>query len=538
MPAGSQPRQLSEGNDQTAATPLRTFSTTDFRETPSWQRLKRILAGNGGCYGLYGPRGAGKSWLMMMAISWAKGEDGLGLWFPCPSQYDSSAFLSALSDNLANEVEHQFVRNSTFMLALRRSRMLLSVTISVPAIVAVVTYVVRSLTVRSQSGSIFSAIPAWLWLIVGLAVVLLAATYVAQFVWDSQPTGRLVREAIAFRERIRFTASLKLGAEYGLSGGSSLAATVRRSQEKALDERPTTVASLVYDFRNLARLIVDALGGPLVIGIDELDKIEKTELVRALLRDIKGIFEVAGVHFLVSVSEEALAALQLGPLQTGGRNEFNSSFYTIIELPPLDPADTRDLLQRRKPDLTDSQAQILCLLAAGNHREIIRMAEVSTSRPASAIADADQALIISTLEEESAAVLQDVIRSSTADNPAALSDEAQAGAWSALPRSSFSSVEAFVALGNAAILKYWQPDWSDDRWHRAEESWRRLLIRLFVAASVIAAKGRSGDLSPLSGDSAIADLRDVLIMATHNAGVARLMLQARFGQNLSRPYQA
>jgi predicted ATPase len=84
-----------------------------FHSTPSWQRLETILKGNGGCYGLYGPRGSGKSWLMLKAIECARVKQGMGIWFPCPSGYDANAFLSALSDNLANEVERHFLRDNT-----------------------------------------------------------------------------------------------------------------------------------------------------------------------------------------------------------------------------------------------------------------------------------------------------------------------------------------------------------------------------------------------------------------------------------------
>ena len=133
-------------------------------------------------------------------------------------------------------------------------------------------------------------------------------------------SGRLVREATALRERIRYTASLKSGSELGLGGGAkSFVASLNRSQERALSERPTTIASLVFDFRNLAEAMARVMEGPIVIGIDELDKLPDPDSARELLRDIKGIFEVTRVHFLVSVSEEAAAALQLGcTLQTAG----------------------------------------------------------------------------------------------------------------------------------------------------------------------------------------------------------------------------
>src|SRR6266487_4852075 len=73
---------------------FRAFEHSEFLEWPSWARLRKILGGNGGCFGISGPRGAGKSWLMLRAIGDVRGpvapysRSGLGLWYPSPSEYD------------------------------------------------------------------------------------------------------------------------------------------------------------------------------------------------------------------------------------------------------------------------------------------------------------------------------------------------------------------------------------------------------------------------------------------------------------------
>jgi KAP family P-loop domain len=519
---------------ETPKTPFRAFDAEHFHETASWKRLARILTSNGGCYGLYGPRGAGKSWLMLMAIEEAN-KKGLGLWYPCPSQYDASAFLSMLADNLANVVERRFMRNNLRARITQRLQLLLSIVIGIPIVVAVVAYVVHGLNSKATtSGTVFSPVPGWLWWVVAVAIVSLLTLFVTQIIWEHQPTGRLVREASALREHIRFTASMKVGTEVGVGGGNMVTGSLRRSRERALDERPTTIASLVYEFRSLAELIVKTLHEPVVIGIDELDKIERAEVVLKLLRDIKGIFEIANVNFLVSVSEEAATALQLGPLRTNGRNEFNSSFYTVIELPPLTPAETLELLRPREVGITERRAHILCLLGAGNFREIVRLAE----RMDLPLADPDWGLLVTTLDEEAKALLREIIGGSLNHEEEVMSAEAVAGAWRALPHAAFSTVDSFVVLSGAAIDSFWEPRWTDDLWKKVfQESWRRLLIRLFIAGSVIAHQGRPGTAGDPDTAAMIADLRAVVIMATHSTAVARLMLEARFGGDLSSPYQ-
>src|SRR5947209_17438526 len=99
----------SRGRDESATPPpagtvLRAFNPDAFEHWPAWERLKRALAGNGGSYGLVGPRGSGKTWQMQMAVNHARA-GGIGLWYPSPSEYDSAAFLISLTDTFAREVQ-------------------------------------------------------------------------------------------------------------------------------------------------------------------------------------------------------------------------------------------------------------------------------------------------------------------------------------------------------------------------------------------------------------------------------------------------
>lgn len=536
------PRPGTSSQDESPGpgTVFRGFSPTAFHETASWFRLERILESDGGCYGLYGPRGSGKSWLMLNAIDYADKKHGMGLWFPSPSEYDAYAFLSSLSDNLANNVERTFIINNNLTNYLTAARRVLILIVTVPLALAIFVYFIRGISsARIGTITVADLMPIWLWIIVAFAAYLLIGVFAFQQVRNNRPAGRLVREATALRERIRYTASLKYGAEAEVKGTYKfIDAAFKRSQEKALAERPTTIASLVFDFRNLVELVAHLVKAPVVIGIDELDKMQDPQAARALLRDIKGIFEVTGVHFLVSVSEEAAAALQLGTLQTGGRNEFNSSFYTVIELPPLGPDECEQLLQSRGYDITLSQTHGLCLISAGNQRELVRIADATVGGLTESGSTLESHVVVSALKEESYALLKEIINNPTGDSSKKLRIEAKAGAWRALPRESFQSIESFVSLGKGAIKTYWEPSWSDDGWIGVSESWRRLLVRMFVAASFLELDdGMSKSGSTLPDDSVIADLLQVMIMAGQDAGVARLMLESRFGEELSGRYE-
>jgi hypothetical protein len=504
-------------------TPFRSFSEAAFYPTANWSRLEHILTGNGGAYGIYGPRGSGKSWLMLKAIGWAESRNGMGLWFPCPGgECDTADLLSSLCDNLANAVESRLIRNSSWSIAVRTLRFALSLVVVLPVAIAVVTYAIHGLNNKLTSAAIFSTLPSWLWLAVGVAVGLLFALLVVQVIQASSLSGRLTREATSLRERIRFTTALKLGSELGVSGGSRLTGSLKQSREKSLDERPTTIPSLVFEFRRLAELIVKTIKNPLVIGIDELDKMGDPEAVRKLLRDIKGIFEITDVYFLVSVGEEAATALQLGTLQGMGRDVFNSSFYTVIELPPLSPDEVADVMQSKGIQVSARKSELLCLLGAGNWREIVRLAE---SAP-----DSDFQLAGGALRAEAVALQRKIIRAYGGGSAA---DQMMVDVWHALPNAAFASSDAFDALSRTAIHDSWDLAKSDPTWQDAiQEPWRRILIRLFVMGRVIAPMGGT---RPFSAE-AISDLRDVLIMAGHSTAIALLMLKSRFGDDLAGVY--
>jgi hypothetical protein len=446
---------------------FRSYSDDTFFATPGWLRLAHVLTGDGGAYGLHGLRGSGKTWAILRATRRADQDGGMGLWFPCPADYtDAAEFFSSLADNLAHAVEQRFSRR---------------------------------LAGRNRTASRAAR----------------------------RADGRLLWQATALRERIRYTTALKWGSEVGISGAYHVTGTFKRTREKDLDERPTTVASLVFDLRRLAEMVVAVTGQPLVIGIDELDKID-ADAARALLRDLKRIFEIPGVFFLVSVPAEA------APVVTG-RDEFSGFFHAVLEMPPLTPTDVAGVTAARGRQVRPALARLLCVLSVGNLRELIRLADLwpppaeSGGRPGEhRLDEGDRRLARGILAAEASGLLRDAVRACGPTVGRMLPE-----AWQALPRAAFESPDEFAALSLAAIQDFWNLGQQDPAWRDTiAEPWRRYLIRLFVAGQVTAVRH---DVAG-AGDPMICDLRDVLIMAGHSTGVALLMLQARFGADLASPY--
>jgi KAP family P-loop domain len=284
---------------------FRAFERSEFLDWPAWNRLRRILTCNGGSYGLAGPRGAGKSWLMLRAIEEVRGRDvdgrfGLGLWYPSPSEYSPTAFLASLSDSLATEIERRYGRRGT-LLAFG----------PLWGGVAAVTGLALLASLVLVLG-----LGWWLAATAGVLVGIAIGVYTLLRVRALRPEEQLLREAAVVRERARYSATQRESSKLGAEGGRGLVARVKASRERELVERPATLSTLVNDFRSLAQRAGE-VAGRVLIAIDELDKMADPAAVRELLRDIKGIFEVPRVHFLVSVSDEAARTLNLARSPAG-----------------------------------------------------------------------------------------------------------------------------------------------------------------------------------------------------------------------------
>lgn len=162
----------------------------------------------------------------------------------------------------------------------------------------------------------------------------------------------------------------------GWSGTVGLArATGGWSLSSSRAEQPLSYPEIVAEFRDFARAVaveVHRGGSRVFIGIDELDKIGTPEQAERFLNEIKGIFGIPHVYFMVSVSGDALNAFERRGLPL--RDAFDSSFDEIIEVAPLTYAESRRLLYRRVIGLTEPYVALCHCLSGGLARDLIRAA--------------------------------------------------------------------------------------------------------------------------------------------------------------------
>jgi Cdc6-like AAA superfamily ATPase len=135
---------------------------------------------------------------------------------------------------------------------------------------------------------------------------------------------------------------------------------------------PEIVDSLRQFLRFAASRISTEEGPRLIVGIDELDKIEDEARAQQFLNDIKSVFGVAGTHFLVSVSEDAMSSFERRGLPF--RDVFDSAFDEIISIEYLTFAESSELIGRRTTEISVPFKGLSFCLSGGLPRDLIRAA--------------------------------------------------------------------------------------------------------------------------------------------------------------------
>lgn len=145
------------------------------------------------------------------------------------------------------------------------------------------------------------------------------------------------------------------------------AAALSRGREWA--RQPMTYPEVVASLRTFLGDIA-ARFRPVVIGIDELDKMESGEKARKFLNDIKGIFGIQGCYFFISVSVDAMSSFERRGMPF--RDAFDSSFDDIVTVSTLTYEDARAIIDRRVIGLSNQFIALAYVVSGGIARDLIR----------------------------------------------------------------------------------------------------------------------------------------------------------------------
>ena len=328
--------------------------------------------------GVSGPRGAGKSSLMQRFCgpdSVTAGDDLLVL-VPAPTSYDPREFLIHLFTEVCRKITGETGATGVYdpeRRATRLKRTLAAIALTVGVVTILVGAFFGQLT---EWAGEMSVDPPSLVLLSG------AVLTVGGVLWTRSLTGARQgeharrtggAEAAAARHlralQYQLTVMRTRNAQLALPAGLQLAGGEQIQHTEHLLGYP----ELVAQFRALldvAALERRSLGGRVVIGIDELDKVGTAEEAERFLNDLKVVFGIRGVHFLVAVSEDALTAFGRHVLDV--RTAFDSSFDRVVAVPPLGLGQARALLELRGVWLPERFLWLCQLLSGGLPRDLLR----------------------------------------------------------------------------------------------------------------------------------------------------------------------
>src|ERR1700729_3347912 len=212
------------------------------------------------------------------------------------------------------------------------------------------------------------------WAVIGLGALDLIRSLVFKVRrWSQGEMGVLEAMARRHLSQVRYLQTYTTGWTGGLTlpGGSQ--GQFSRGVSRA--EQPLSYPDIVDEFRNFARRVADEAhrsGFRVFIGVDELDKIGSADQAERFLNEIKGIFGIRHLYFMVSVSDDALTAFERRGLPL--RDAFDSSFDEIVHVGPLSYLESRRLLYRRVVGLSEPYVALCHCLSGGLARDLIRAA--------------------------------------------------------------------------------------------------------------------------------------------------------------------
>lgn len=360
--------------------------------------------------GVAGPRGIGKSTLMEQ-LRFDPRLNCIGVRIPAPRRYEPSALVRLIHRAVASEVlwpgiawrppRPRRFHNSAVAWVLR----------SLLIIGAIVLWIylwfqdsearvhsdIRGFQVDGTTifllaggGALLSFVASALW-----RLLVQLVPQVGPLAFQSSPVAALASREL---ERLDYSAAVQSKTSMGWKLGI---VTATGEDQVNLTERLSTDADMVESLSWFVRELRVRTGKRIVICIDELDKIDKTDDVVSIINGIKDLFHIPGVHVVVSVSTDAMHSFAARGVLV--RDVFDSAFDTVLQVRRMNAQESREVLWRRATNFS-VPAMMFCHVWSGGHpRDLIRAARACVTLRAEAQGTLRLAEVVD------AVVLQEVI---------------------------------------------------------------------------------------------------------------------------------
>ncbi|MFF3996559.1 P-loop NTPase fold protein [Streptomyces cyaneofuscatus] len=186
--------------------------------------------------------------------------------------------------------------------------------------------------------------------------------------------------------------------------GASQLFSLGSSHTVAVSTLPPNYPDLVSDFREVLEEVALTrrfLRARTFICIDEIDRLGTDEQALSFLREIKAIFGIPYVHYLISVAEDVGSSFVRRGITH--RDVTDSSLDDVIYLRPSTLPMTQRILQKRAPGISAPYVALIHALSGGLPRDIVRygrrVMEVEKSAASAELAEISRQLILEELSE-------------------------------------------------------------------------------------------------------------------------------------------
>ncbi|HEX4812047.1 MAG TPA: hypothetical protein VFV66_04780, partial [Nonomuraea sp.] len=171
------------------------------------------------------------------------------------------------------------------------------------------------------------------------------------------------------QEFLRWSTTVERSANTAFKvGGSGVEGAGRVSRT----EREVTHAESVLALRQFVEQLIALSNKPVIICVDELDKLAEPADAVDAINGLKDLFHVAKAHFVLSVSTDAMHGFAARGVPV--RDVFDSAFDTIVSVGPLSLEESQTLVARRARDFSKVFVLFCHAWSGGHARDLIRTA--------------------------------------------------------------------------------------------------------------------------------------------------------------------
>jgi hypothetical protein len=356
-------------------------SLDGFVNTQTSERVQYLIENSTSvAIGVSGPRGAGKTSLLRLFghlrhdTRTAAGRH-LGVLVSAPTVYDRREFLIYLFQRLCLTISSKGATGEVPMRFRRSGRSVAWAALTVMSIAALVAGVAWPWPLTMWKAIVGH--PQQVAVTMGIAGLAVSAGVLLTRRIRTQLRRRRQGDVAALAERYYRELSYQETHTWTVAGGIKAAigefgstGSLQRTQQQL------SYPQLIDMFSRFLREASATTGKShlgatkLVICIDELDRVSPAEAAVNLIHDIKGVFNVEGCAFLVSISEEALNLFERRI--EAMRGTLDSVFDTTIEVGAFSLVQTREFLAKKFGSLPEPYVWLCHCLSGGIARELNR----------------------------------------------------------------------------------------------------------------------------------------------------------------------